>query len=165
MRYWLYKCNVEGGPSGYWGDWRGMVFNKKGPVQWGGDYSTRSREVSKYLANEISVHDVIVAYQTDLLAVVGYCTVSRIKGPTGDRKLWLQPIEVVDPPFRVHDHKTGSILEHSIAVNGPVMLRELSRVEMKALLDLAGSHQRVLRGQPPASGWKPRKAPADAYTG
>ncbi len=60
VRYWLYKCNVEGGPAGYWGDWRGMVFNKKGPVPWGGDYSTRSPEVSNYLANEVSTDDVIV---------------------------------------------------------------------------------------------------------
>lgn len=28
MRYWLYKCNVEGGPAGYWGDWLQMVFDK-----------------------------------------------------------------------------------------------------------------------------------------
>jgi hypothetical protein len=66
VRYWLYKCNIEAGPAGYWGDWRGMVFNKKGPVQWGGDYSTRSPEVSNYLASEVSADDVIVAYQTNL---------------------------------------------------------------------------------------------------
>lgn len=164
MRYWLYKCNTEGGPAGYWGDWRGMVFNKKGPVQWGGDYSTRSHEVSNYLASDVSPSDVVVAYQTNLQAVVGYCTVSRITGPPGDRKLWLQPFEVVDPPFRIHDHKRGSVLAQSGAVNGPVMLRELDRTEMEALLALAGSPQRVLRGQPPASGWKSRQAPADAYT-
>lgn len=164
MQYWLYKCNIEGGPAGYWGDWRGMVFNKKGPVQWGGDYSTRSPEVSNYLASEVSADDIIVAYQTNLQAVVGYCTVSKMTGPPGGRRLWLQPFEVVDPPFRIHDHKLGSVLEQSIAVNGPVMLRELNRTEMKALLDLAGSPQRVLRGQPPANGWKPRKAPADAET-
>lgn len=165
MRYWLYKCNVDGGPAGYWGDWRGMVFNKKGPVKWGGDHSTRSREVSNYLASDVSADDVVVAYQTNLLAVVGYCSVSKVAGPAGSRTLFLQPFEVVDPPFRIHDHKAGTVLEASAAVNGPVMLRELSKTEMQALLQLAGSPRRVLRGQPAAGGWKPRKAPAGAYTG
>ena len=164
MRYWLYKCNIAGGPAGYWGDWRGLVFNKIGPVQWGGDDSTRSREVSHYLAGEISPGDVIVAYQTDLLAVVGYCTVARIIGRPKKRKLWLQPFEVIDPPFRIHDHKQGSVLERSIAVNGPVMLRELGSSEVKALLDLTGGPRRVLRGQPRAAGWNPRKAPPEAHT-
>jgi hypothetical protein len=164
MRYWLYKCNIEGGPAGYWGDSRGTVFNKKGPVQWGGDYSTRSREVSKYLADDVAAGDVVVAYQTDLLAVVGYCTVAKITGAPGDRKLWLQPFDVVDPSFRVHDHKVGNVLEESIAVNGPVMLRELTIAEIRTLLDLAGSPQRVLRGRPSSGGWKPRKAPPWAYT-
>lgn len=164
MRYWLYKCNIEGGPAGYWGDWRGMVFNKPGPVQWGGDYSTRSREVSSYLASEVSTGDVVVAYQTNLRAVVGYCAVSRITGPPREKKLWLQPFEVVDPPFLIHDNKVGSVLEQSLAVNGRVMLRELCRTEMKSLIDMTGSPQRVLRGQAPANGWKPRQAPADAYT-
>lgn len=164
MRYWLYKCNIEGGPAGYWGDWRGMVFNQAGPVQWGGDYSTRSPEVSTYLESEVSTGDVIVAYQTNLQSVVGYCAVSSISGPPGDRKLWLQPFEVVDPPFRIHEHKKGTALEHSIAVNGPVMLRELDRTEMSDLIQMSGSPQRVLQGRAPARGWKPQNAPADAYT-
>ncbi len=141
-----------------------MVFNGKGPVQWEGVYPTRSPEVSNYLASEVSADNVIVAYQTNLRTVVGYCTVSKITGPPGVRRLWLQPFEVADPPFRIHDHKMGGVLEQPIAVNGPVMLRELNRTEMKTLLDLAGGPQRVLRGQPPANGWKPRKAPADAET-
>ena len=132
-----------------------MVFNQVGPVQWGGDYSTRSREVSNYLADKISAGDVVVAYQTNLHAVVGYCTVSRITGPSGARELWLQPFEVVDPQFRIHEHKRGTALEQSVAVNGPVMLRELSKAEMSVLTQLAGSPDRVLRGEAPAKGWKP----------
>lgn len=157
-------ADVEGGPAGYWGDWRGMVFNQKGSVEWGGDYSTRSPEVSNYLANEVAVGDVVVAYQTNLRSVVGYCSVAKVTGQPGARKLWLQPFEVVDPPLAIHDHKAGSLLERSIAVNGPVMLRELSRAEMQAIIDLAGSPHRVLRGLPVASGWAARQAPPGAYT-
>jgi len=140
-----------------------QTFNKKAPVQWGGDYATLSAEVSNYLANDISPGDIVIAYQTDLSSIVGYCTVTKIAG-AGDRKLWLQPFEVVNPPFRIHDHKTGTVLEQSIAVRGPVMLRELSKTEMKALVSLAGSPQRVLRGQPASGGWKPQKAPPGSYT-
>ena len=164
MRYWLYKCNVDGGPAGYWGDWRGMVFNKKGPVEWGGDYSTRSPEVSRTLATEVNVGDVVVAYQTNLLGVVGFCTVTRIDGASGSRRLWLQPIEAVEPPFLIHAHKHGTPLEHASAVRGPVMLRELSRVEMESLVGLSGAPKRVLRGKPATGGWRPVKAPAGAFT-
>lgn len=26
MRYWIYKCNTQGGPAGDWGDWASDVF-------------------------------------------------------------------------------------------------------------------------------------------
>ena len=49
MRYWLYKNNsIDGGPAGYRGDWLKEVFTKKGPVRWGGHYSTESYEVAKH---------------------------------------------------------------------------------------------------------------------
>jgi hypothetical protein len=35
MCYWIYKINVDGGPAGYWDDWRTMVFNQKEETEWG----------------------------------------------------------------------------------------------------------------------------------
>ncbi|MFF1391979.1 hypothetical protein [Rhodococcus erythropolis] len=155
MRYWLYKCSIDGGPAGYWGDWLPDVFRKKGPIQWGGDYSTQSAEVSKYLTEDVAVGDVVVAYQTNDRVVVGFCAVTKLTGKTGARKLYLQPIHRLAQPFRLHDNKVGTVLESSVAVNGPVMLRELNANEMKALVKLSGAPQRVLRGKPAAGGWTP----------
>lgn len=33
-RYWLYKNSIEGGPAGYYGHWRSMVFSKSKAQQW-----------------------------------------------------------------------------------------------------------------------------------
>ena len=156
MRYWLYKCNVDGGPAGFWGDWRSMVFNRKGPVGWGGHYSTRSPEVAKHLDNDVTVGDVVVAYQTDEREVVGFCTVVAIKPSRhGGMELRLQPIAVLRKGFRIHDLKAGTPLASSSAVNGRVMLRELEPAEMRVLVSLAGAPARVLRGQTGRSGWVP----------
>lgn len=155
MRYWLYKCHRDGGPAGYWGDWRTMVFEKNGPVQWGGHYSTRSAEVAKHLDEAVAVGDVVVSYQTDELAVVGFCRIERITGAPGAKKLWLLSIESLSTPFMIHKHKHGTNLEHSIAVNGPLMLRELAKSEVGTILRLTGSPSRVLQGKPPPDGWRP----------
>ncbi|WP_156895167.1 hypothetical protein [Rhodococcus sp. 2G] len=156
MTYWLYKCNAgEGGPSGYAGDWLRGVFSRGGPVDWGGDYSTQSQEVSKYLAKEVAAGDVVVAYQTDTKSVVGFCTIARLTGDPGDRTLFLQPIHWLTPAFLVHEHKAGTPLEHSIAVNGPAAFRKLPTAEMKALVTLSGAPGRVLQGKPARDGWQP----------
>ena len=156
MRYWIYKCNRrEGGPAGYSGDWASMVFHKKGEAEWGGSYASRSAEVWNYLDHDVSAGDVIVAYQTDEKAVIGFCTVARISGPMGDRVLRLLPIERLATPLMIHRRKHGTILARSNAVNGPVMLRELQAKEMKALLKLSGSPGRILQGRPAASGYQP----------
>lgn len=158
MRYWLYKCNVDGGPAGYWGDWRSMVFVKKGATQWGGSYSTESFEVWHHLDETVAAGDVVVAYQTDTTSVVGFCSVTKVTGPSGDRRLWLKPIEYLDPGFKIHQAKKGTVLESSAAVSGPVMLRELERNEMAELVRLAGAPKRVLKGQEPVGGYSPTKA-------
>ena len=163
MRYWLYKNNsIDGGPAGYRGDWLKEVFTKKGPVRWGGHYSTESYEVAKHLEQDVTVGDVVAAYQTDITSVVGFCRVADIKvssrshshsTPVG-LELHLQPIAVITP-FRIHRYKRGTVLEHSIAVNGPVMLRELEPNEMKELVRISGASKSVLKGQPPVGGWRP----------
>lgn len=157
MRYWLYKCNVDGGPAGFWGDWRTMVFDRRGPVGWGGHYSTRSAEVARYIDTEVSVGDVVVAYQTNEREIVGFCVVQalRVSKKHGGTELYLQPIEALDPGLPIHEVKHGTPLANSTAVNGPVMLRELSKPEVQAIVRLSGAPSRVLRGQPPKGGWKP----------
>jgi hypothetical protein len=158
MRYWMYKCNAEeGGPAGYWGDWLGDVFSQKGPIGWGGHYSTRSQEVVHHLDFDVAPGDVAVAYQTDIRAVVGFCRVEAMKpeGAPGEIELQLQPIAICSPPCPIHDLKHGTPLEHSNAVNGPVMLRELGRHEMEALLSISGAPKRVLAGRLPRGGWAP----------
>lgn len=163
-RYWLYKNNkTQEGPAGYWGDWLGYVFDRNREKQWGGDYSTRSMEVHNYLEVDLRAGDVIAAYQTDDKAVVGFCVITRMTGnatgqvdvqkPDG-RMIWLRPIERVAPPLLVHRVKHGTSLEQSPAVNGPVMLRELTSPEMADLVALAGAPKRVLDGKPPRGGYR-----------
>jgi hypothetical protein len=148
VRYWLYKCNaVTPGPSGYWGDW-GDIFSSKRTQVYGGSYSTTSPEVLHHLDETVAAGDVVVSYQTNIKSVVGFCRIERISGPAGARDLHLRPIEVLDPPLKIHDMKAGTILASSSAVNGPVMLRELTKAEMEELVTLAGAPRRVLRGQP-----------------
>lgn len=148
MRYWLYKCNRYGGPAGYSGDWRKQVFaGGKAEVQWGGDYSTCSPEVHNHLADTVDAGDVIVAYQTDERSIIGFCTITRMTGPKGRRKIWLTPVYELSTGFAIHEHKHGTLLEQSSAVNGPVMLRELDRAEMTKLVQLCAAPERVLRGK------------------
>ncbi len=158
MRYWLYKCNVEGGPAGYWGDWRTMVFDRKAASEWGGHYSTSSAEVALALNERVAVGDVVAAFQTNEHVVVGFCRIEKITGLEDDKKLWLRPIEYLDPPLALHEAKKGTILENSSAVNGPVMLRELERPEMEELVRLAGAPRRVLKGEAAKGGYRPVKA-------
>ena len=157
MRYWIYKVNTAGGPAGFWGDWRSMVFGKKGPVRWGGHYSTRSAEVVRRIEDDLASGDVVVVYQTDKREVVGLCIIDSLKPRRkyGRTEIHLQPIAVLTPGFRIHDHKVGTPLESSKAVNGMVMLRELSLTEMRALVSLSGAPRRVLKGSAPAGGWRP----------
>ncbi|HEX7197786.1 MAG TPA: hypothetical protein VF364_13250 [Candidatus Limnocylindria bacterium] len=158
MRFWIYKNNLAGGPAGYWGDWP-SAFRKKGPVGWGGHYSTTSAEVSRYLDEVISAGDVVVAYQTDRKVVIGFLRVEQLKptrrGGSSGLELQLQPIHLLDPPWKIHEHKRGTPLESSSAVNGRVMLRELDGDAMKALVSLTGAPARVLQGRQPPGGWKP----------
>ena len=159
MRYWLYKCNVEGGPAGYWGDWRTNVFaSRKKEIEWGGDYSTLSPEVHKHLRESVEAGDVIAAYQTDQRLVVGFCRITRMSGRAGQRKIWLTPIHELNPGFAIHERKHGSPLESSTAVRGMLMLRELDKTEMETLVRLSGAPARVLRGRGPASGRTQRTA-------
>lgn len=156
MRYWLYKNNsTDGGPAGYRGQWRSEVFNRSRPIGWGGHYSSTSPEVWKALDERVGVGDVMAAYQTDDRELVGFCRVEAIKPRPPGIELLLRPIELLAQPLAIHEAKRGTILETSAAVNGMVMLRELSLAEMKVLVRLSGAPARVLRGQPPTGGYKP----------
>lgn len=154
-RYWLYKNSKLGGPAGYWGDRPSQVFNTAAEQQQGGHYATRPPQVAARLDNEVATGDVIVAYQTDIRRVVGFCALTQVTGPPGDRKLYLKPIERLTPPFPIHERKAGTPLAKSWAVRGPVMLAELSREEMDTLVALAGAPQRVLRGKARSGGYVP----------
>lgn len=112
-------------------------------------------EVSNHLDDLVAKGDVVVAYQTDQTVVVGFCVVTKLSGPPGDRRLWLKPIELLAVPLRIHDVKHGTILERSPAVNGTPMLRELERPEMQVLVDLAGAPKRVLKGEAAKGGYRP----------
>jgi hypothetical protein len=159
VRYWLYKCNAaDGGPAGYFGDWRTEVFNRARPIGWGGHYSSNSPEVWKALDERAGVGDVVVAYQTDERSVVGFCLISSIRARPPGVELVLRPLALLPDGFEIHAAKKGTILEHSAAVNGPVMLRELSAPEMKVLVRLAGGPASVLRGQPVAGGYRSMRA-------
>lgn len=155
MRYWLYKCNTAGGPAGYWGDWLSMVFHKKTPTEWGGHYATRSTQTRAVLDNDVSVGDVVVAYQTDDQAVVGFCVITKIAGPAGDRKLFLKPVERLSAPFKIHEQKAGTSLASSWAVRGPVMLAELSQENVEDILALTGAPKRIMQGRPARGGYRP----------
>lgn len=156
MRYWVYKCNeAEGSPTGYWGNWRDDLFSQSKATEWGGSRATASAEASNHLDDLVATGDVVAAYQTDQRAIVGFCVVTKITGPAGDRRVWLKPVEALAVPLKVHEVKHGTVLEHSRAINGMPMLRELERPEMEELLRLAGAPQRVLKGEAAKGGYKP----------
>jgi hypothetical protein len=156
------------------------VFTQRGPVGWGGHYSTRSHEVVHHLDFDVAAGDVVVAYQTDIRAVVGFCRVESMKpeGAPGEIELQLQPIAICSPPCPIHDLKHGTPLEHSNAVNGPVMLWQLIRHDGSFSIHLGsaeaslgrtassgrlGSHpsrQCHLTGVPLCS-WPGRRPPSD----
>lgn len=154
-RYWLYKVNRRGGPAGWAGDWESDLFASARPRRWGGHEASLSPEVHRALDEEVSVGDVIVAYQTDRKAVIGFCRVDEVTGRAGARGLVLEPIERLDPVLKIHEQKHGTVLASSAAVNGPVMLRELERAEMKELLALTNTPRRVLKGRASANGFYP----------
>jgi hypothetical protein len=137
-RYWLYKNKNDGGVD---------PFASPGEIEWGGHYSTRSAEVASTLNDDVAVGDVVVAYQTDLKAVIGYLRLSRIEGARDEKKLFVQPIHRLDPPFLIHQHKAGTSLVGSRAVGGMVMLRELTAEEMRDLVRLSGAPESVLRAE------------------
>lgn len=159
MRYWMFKCSIGERPSARFGDWIAGVFSKKGPVQWGGHSSTKSPTVWRLLDNKVAAGDVVVAYQSDLKSVVGFCRIKTITGEPGDRKLWLKPLEVLAAPFPIHDHKARTCLAGSHAVDGHAMLAELTVGQMRALLSGAGATPGILEGVPGPDGWKPRTQP------
>lgn len=156
MRYWIYKNNsVQGSPTGYWGDWECMFFNEPGPSIWGGSEAFGSAEVHNYLDHGISAGDVVVAYQTDRKAVMGFARVVDVTGPRGRRELLLQPLHSLDEPFMIHRHKQGTCLEKDSAVNGRVAIRELGSRQMQEIVDLSGAPKAVLSGRPGPGGWVP----------
>jgi hypothetical protein len=110
---------------------------------------------ASHIENDVALGDVVVAYQTDDQAVIGFCVVTDIKGPPGDKKLHLKPIERLSTPFKVHRHKQGTSLESSWAVRGPLMLSELTRENMEDLIALCGAPKRVLQSKPRAGGYQP----------
>ncbi|MGH3318544.1 MAG: hypothetical protein ACRDO0_20545 [Nocardioidaceae bacterium] len=152
LRYWLYKMKKGSAKPGAGGDWETDVFSSAEAVEWGGHHSTRSAEVAKTLNDGVSVGDVVVAYQTDAKTVVGYLRLVRIEGPRDERRLFLQPIHRIDPPFPIHEHKAGTSLAESAAVAGSVMLRELSEQEMQDLVRLSGAPESVVRAEDPPGG-------------
>lgn len=154
MRYWLYKANRDGGPRTDGGDWVQDVFMKRSAQDWGGSDCTFSPESIHLIDDEMSVGDVVVAYQTDDEAVVGFCRVERIYGDPGEKRMVVLPIQRIIPGFPIHQHKHGTVLASSSAVNGPVMLRELDRAQMEELLMLSGAPRRVMQGKPKAGGYE-----------
>jgi hypothetical protein len=152
LRFWLYKVKKGSAKPGAGGDWETDVFSSAEPVEWGGHHSTRSAEVAKTLNDGVSVGDVVVAYQTDAKTVVGYLRLVGIEGPRDARRLFLQPIHRIDPPFPIHEHKAGTSLAESTAVGGSVMLRELSEQEMQDLVRLSGAPESVVRAEDPPGG-------------
>lgn len=151
----MYKNSLSGGPAGYWGDWAGQVFSSSDEEQWGGSYSTESHEVLKRLNEDVQAGDVIVAYQTDVKAVIGFCVITKVTGKKFTRKIYLRPIDRLARPFKIHQHKHGTVLATSNAVNGMVMLRELPLDEMETLVTLSGAPRRVLQGKPRTGGYRP----------
>lgn len=165
MRYWIYKNNFrDGGPAGYWGLWGCMFFTDPGPSPWGGTAAFRSTEVHRYLDEVIAPGDVMVCYQTDSKAVVGFASVEDVTGPAGDRQLVLQPLHLLDEPFKIHEHKRGTVLESDTAVNGRPAIRELGTEQMEAIVRLSGAPAAVLKGQPGPRGWVPSEPCQTAFS-
>lgn len=139
MRYWLYKNNsAVGGPAGYSGDWLNDVFPDDTVKGWGGHYSSTSPVVWRMLSEDVSVGDVVVAYQTDTQEVVGFCVVNDLTGPNNNLELQLRPLERF-PPIKIHKAKRGTPLEGSAALKSRYMLSELTAAEVRDLCSLTGA--------------------------
>ena len=139
MRYWLYKNNsAEGGPAGYRGDWLGEVFQDDTVKGWGGHYSSASPVVWRLLSEDVSVGDVVLAYQSDSQEVVGFCVVDDLTGPNDNVELQLRPVERI-APLKIHKAKKGTPLEGSAALKSRYMLSELTAAEMGDICSLTGA--------------------------
>lgn len=156
MRYWMYKTNRNWQRQGFvGGDWRSDLFAATEPCWWGGSRATTSTEALLNLRELMSEGDVIVCYQTDEKAVIGFAQIERIDGPDDDREVWLTAIQLLDPPFAIHTAKKGTPLEHSTGITGPIMVREIEKADMKQIVKLAGASERVLRGMPSGQSQEP----------
>jgi hypothetical protein len=84
---------------------------------------------------------------------MGMCRVTEVVGEPGAVDLVLAPIHRFGEPFRVHEARVGTPLERCGALIGRVALRELSRDEMVAVVELSGAPKRVLRGRAASGGY------------
>jgi hypothetical protein len=164
MRYWYYKCNAEDVGNAAYGDWRQEVFSSKKEVEWGGDWATRSPESQRLFREEMAVGDVVVAFQTHPTyyrkgEIIGFCRVTNMDRYPGVVEMYLKPIHELQPGFRIHEHKQGTILKDSPAVNGPVTLREFEAAEMRELVALCMAPRWVLVGRRIRRKPQTRKAP------
>lgn len=105
----------------------------------GGHYSTRSAQVSRVINEDLSVGDLVAAYQTDDKEVVGLCRVVKLDGPQGDIKIHLEPVFEAVTPLRLHEAKAGTSLETAVAVKSRYMLTEMTRTEASDLFRLLGA--------------------------
>jgi hypothetical protein len=103
--------------------------------------------VAKYLDEQVMPGDIVVAYQTDDKAIVGFCRVERVEGPLGDKRLFLKPIHHLKTPLKIHAAKKGTILQASLAINGRVMMRPLSMSEMREVIRLTGAPPGILESK------------------
>lgn len=154
MRYWLYKWNTKYTRPGWRTDWATVVFDNAGETPVGGHQATRSRFVERLLDDEVRPGDVVVSYQTNRQAVIGFCRLERTTGRPGDLTLYVKPIHRLDPPFRIHERKHGTLLETAAAVRSQYMLSELEKAEMEDLVRLSGAPKRVLKGTSPPGGYR-----------
>jgi hypothetical protein len=156
MRYYMYKCNeADGGPHGCWGNWETEFFADSLVKDWGGHYSTHSYESANLISYVVSRGDVFVCYQTDYQEVIGFALLKDKRASNQSHMfrdhqglaLFLEPLLQLPVPFKIHDAKRGTVLEHSPAVNGQPMLRELTKAEMRAIVHLSGAPGTVLQGK------------------
>jgi predicted RNA-binding protein with PUA-like domain len=134
MRYWLYKCNAAvGGPAGYWGDWGSMVFQDRKAKAWGGHHSSLAPTVHRALDEDVLAGDIVVAYQSDNSEILGFCKITRLTGPQGNKTIHLKPLHRLAAPAKIHKLKKGTGLEQSLALRSQVMLTELCVQEVRQI--------------------------------
>jgi hypothetical protein len=85
-RLYVYKCrndpHTEYSAYGEWTD----VFDKSGPVSWGGAWATKSPTSIEIFEDELSTGDLILAWQTDKGAAIG---VAEVVGTEVSDLKWL----------------------------------------------------------------------------